>query len=396
MPGPALARERAPRFGADGPALLPEFVFEYLADPQPRRTDIGATRMPDFALDERERLALALFLGSKGTPSGTAAAALARHPDITADLGRRIYGALSCGGCHSGLGEPPSPVGPDLGREGVRVRPEWLRTFLLAPRPVRADGHPAAPGSRMPDFALNQAEAHALSTYLGGLGRRFAELDTTALSPFETRRTRTLMEERLACLGCHEVGREGGYIGPSLNGLSERLRPSFVLEMVMDPARAAPGSMMPHQPLPVREARRVARYLLDQGTAPNPPSRASLADPNHPAWVGSDTAPPDRGAELYARHCASCHGVAGDADGWNAASLPTPPTAHSDPTLMARRLDDTLFDGIHAGAWVLDGSPRMPPFGGLLSPSDIGALVAHIRALCSCSPPVWGRGGGRP
>ena len=61
---------------------------------------------------------------------------------------------------------------------------------------------------------------------------------------------------------------------------------------------------------------------------------------------------------------------------------------------MSRRPDDTLFDGIHAGAWVLDGSAWMPSFGDLLTGNQIRSLVAYIRELCDCTAPAWSRRGG--
>jgi hypothetical protein len=48
MPEPSLARSRSPRFGPGATPLSADFVFEYLADPQRRRNDIGPTRMRDF------------------------------------------------------------------------------------------------------------------------------------------------------------------------------------------------------------------------------------------------------------------------------------------------------------------------------------------------------------
>jgi len=397
MPRPDLVRRRAPPLGPDAPPLSSEFVFTYLADPVRRRTDIGVSRMPDFRLDEAERVALALFLGnSAGDPTGPFATVRGRHPEASADLGRRVFGVLGCAGCHAGV-EGAAPIAaPDLSREGVRVTSAWLDGFVAHPTPVRGDGHPTLAGARMPDFRLDATEATALSSYLAGLGRRFATLDTTALTPFEADRTRRFLEDRLACLGCHRVGESGGGIGPSLDGLANRLEPSFVLEMVLDPQRAAPGSPMARQPMLPREASRLARYLLDLGGVREAPARASLADPAHPAW--STPADTTRGAVLYARHCAACHGPEGRGDGWNAPSLPVPPAAHADSARMSARADDTLFDGIWAGAWVLDGSPRMPAFGGLLGAEDVRALVVWIRRLCSCSGPAWsrdGRGGGR-
>ena len=384
---PELVRGRAPALGPDAPPLPAAFVFAYLEDPQRRRQDIGASRMPDFGLDEGERLALALLLGA---PDGdaTLAEARTRHPGVDAETGRRIFGALGCAGCHAGITGATTLQGPDLSREGARARPDWLRTFLTAPTPVRGDGHPDLRGARMPDFRLAPDETEALATYLQGLGRSFATLDDKPLTAFEERRTERLLEDRLACLGCHRIGGRGGAIGPSLDGVSLRREPSYVLEMILDPARAAPGASMPHQPLQAQEAGRVARYLLSDAGASPPPTRGSLIDPGHPAWA-LPLSPADPGEALYARHCASCHGASGRGDGWNAPNLPVPPVAHADATLMARRADDTLYDGIFAGAWVLDGSPRMPAFGEILSPAEIRELVAYIRTLCDCREPAW-------
>jgi mono/diheme cytochrome c family protein len=391
-------RSRAPAFGPGSQPLTGEFVFTYLADPVRRRDDIGASRMPDFRLDEAERVALALLLGTSGpteapTEAGALSAARGRHPDADADAGRRIFGALGCAGCHGGVDGATPLAGPELSREGARVDGGWLRDFLARPVAIRGDGHPTLGAARMPDFRLGEEEAGALSSWLEGLGTRFAKLEVASLTPFEADRTHRMLEDRLACLGCHRIGDEGGRIGPSLDGLGARLDPSFVLEMILDPARAAPGSPMPPQPMSPREAARLARYLVDAGGARSPPDRVSLADADHRAWkTPTDTS---RGARLYARHCAACHGTEGHADGWNAASLPVQPAAHADSARMSARPDDTLFDGIWSGAWVLDGSPRMPAFGGMLSADEARDLVAYIRTLCSCSAPAWSRDGRR-
>lgn len=101
----------------------------------------------------------------------------------------------------------------------------------------------------------------------------------------------------------------------------------------------------------------------------------------------------EAGAALYARHCVACHGQTGQGDGWNAPNLPVTPTAHGDDELMGLRADDTLYDAIAGGGYVLDRSPLMPAFGQMLTPPQIRALVAHIRTLCACEEPAWARGG---
>ena len=70
-----------------------------------------------------------------------------------------------------------------------------------------------------------------------------------------------------------------------------------------------------------------------------------------------------RGAGLYARNCAACHGVRMNGPEW-AIDLHTFP--RDDP---ARFVDS-----------VTNGKNTMPPWGDVLSPEDIGALWAYVVA----------------
>ena len=390
MPDPIVARSRTPGLGSSGDPLAADFVFAYLADPVRRRTDIGRTRMPDFSLHEGERVALALYLGTEVASGGDLASAVARNPRADAEAGARVFSSLGCAGCHEHPDASRRAVGPDLSGEGARVRPEWLERYLAAPGAVRGDGHPASPGARMPDFELDAQEVEALRTLLLAQGTP-GSWTPAELTPFQVMRTERLLEERLACKGCHRISGDGGRIGPPLDGIADRLQPSFVLEVITDPGRVVPGAGMPGQHLGQRDARRVASYLLELGGTSPAVEYSSLVDAGHPSVAVA----PDAGAALYAKHCASCHGAQGRGDGFNAANLPVSPTAHSSAELMRRRPDDTLFDGIYAGAYVLDGSARMPAFGSLLTRDEIHALVAHIRSLCGCEGPAWSRAGGR-
>ena len=212
-----------------------------------------------------------------------------------------------------------------------------------------------------------------------------------ALTPLEVVRVERALGQRFACLGCHRIDGAGGAIGPSLDGISQRADFDYVLSVIRDPANTIPGTLMPVQPMPDREAQRLARYLLSLDPEPDAPIAAPRAPTPLAAADSLD------GAALYARHCAACHGDAGSGDGWNAGNLPVTPTAHADPTAMSLRPDDTLYDGIAAGGYVLDKSTRMPAFGRMLSPGQIRALVAHIRVLCDCQQPAWASdGGGSP
>jgi len=52
---------------------------------------------------------------------------------------------------------------------------------------------------------------------------------------------------------------------------------------------------------------------------------------------------------------------------------------------MATRPDDTLYDGVHSGGYILNKSHFMPPWGESLSGEQIKGLVGYMRTLCHCS-----------
>lgn len=207
-----------------------------------------------------------------------------------------------------------------------------------------------------------------------------------SLTPLETVRVERALERRFSCLGCHRIDGEGGLIGPILDGLGQRTDLPYVLDVLRNPSATIPGTLMPHQSMPASEYRRLAAYLVGL-----PAQAAPAATAQAPPTLA--TADSVDGEALYGRHCAACHGETGAGNGWNASNLPVTPTAHADPTLMSERPDDTLYDAIAVGGFVLDKSNRMPAFGAMLSPAQIRALVGHIRDLCDCSQPAWAGSG---
>ncbi len=55
-------REKAPDLSSAGRLYQPAYLFDYLQHPRQVRRHIGRSRMPDFKFDEKEALALVLFL----------------------------------------------------------------------------------------------------------------------------------------------------------------------------------------------------------------------------------------------------------------------------------------------------------------------------------------------
>jgi mono/diheme cytochrome c family protein len=210
------------------------------------------------------------------------------------------------------------------------------------------------------------------------LATSVAVLGAQGVTPFDTLKARTLLERSLPCLGCHALGGSGGRLAPDLATVRERRSAQYIAAMIDDPQRVVPGSAMPRTPLSASTRGLLVRYLARVGIGPVTtgeavPQRAASAD----------------GAALYARWCAACHGPQGGGDGVNARYLPVRPAVHRDARLFSLRSDDQLYDAIAAGGAAMGRSARMPAFGATLTPSELRALVAHIRVLCRCRAPSW-------
>ena len=232
---------------------------------------------------------------------------------------------------------------------------------------------------------MGVAQATSARAYAQASGGAIGPSTDVPLSAFDRAKAQSLLEKQLPCLGCHAMGSAGGKLAPDLATVRDRRDADYVARMIMDPQATVPGTFMPHTPMPPATRALIVRYLGGNAgllDASHVPTRATVTD--------------STGAALYARFCTGCHGVRGNGDGPNAASLPVPPAQHASRARMSERPDDSLYDTIAGGGAIMNRSPRMPAYGTTLTPSEIRALVRHIRTLCQCTGPSWSTDGGRP
>jgi cytochrome c6 len=86
------------------------------------------------------------------------------------------------------------------------------------------------------------------------------------------------------------------------------------------------------------------------------------------SWPGlSHAADPHKGAELYATHCALCHGASG-----NSVMLSAPNFAQGERLMNP---DGALLLSIQ------NGKAAMPSYRGVLSDQDILNVIAYLRTL---------------
>jgi mono/diheme cytochrome c family protein len=87
------------------------------------------------------------------------------------------------------------------------------------------------------------------------------------------------------------------------------------------------------------------------------------------------------GRELYATHCAVCHGEGGRGDGPSAASFATKPSNLTDGRLMNGLPDAFIVNIILNGGPAEGLSPGMPPFRAYLGEAQARDITAHVRSL---------------
>jgi cytochrome c2 len=87
------------------------------------------------------------------------------------ELGQRLYeNKYGCNGCHS-LGADGGKVGPALDRAGFRLNGTWIYRWLKNPQAMK-------PETRMPALGLSDADAKAVTMYLGTLRAPQSEAPT--------------------------------------------------------------------------------------------------------------------------------------------------------------------------------------------------------------------------
>jgi mono/diheme cytochrome c family protein len=81
------------------------------------------------------------------------------------------------------------------------------------------------------------------------------------------------------------------------------------------------------------------------------------------------------GAEIFAAHCASCHGLDGK------ARTPAGKKFNARDLSESKLTDAEIAHQILEGVKDTKGAPRMPAFKEKVAPSDVAALVTHVKTF---------------
>ncbi len=223
--------------------------------------------------------------------------------------GKTLYADLGCSGCHTLNGEGGA-VGPDLTAAGTVPGHDhdWHVRHLLAPGEV-------VEGSIMPVLVESEADAGHLADFLMTLTGASSPAEPTAAEPAPVAVPKAQPQSRpkaapaaqvtashapapkakpmvsadgvtgdpatgealytaRGCPLCHQIGGEGGTVGPDLSGAGNdpKRDMGWYMAYVMDPKSLLPATRMPAVIQDRDEAAHIAAYLvsLKSGAAPLP------------------------------------------------------------------------------------------------------------------------------
>jgi cytochrome c2 len=266
---------------------------------------------------------------------------------------------------------------PSLSDVGGRLRPAWVRDYLLHPHDLR-------PGlaQTMPRLALSPEQATDIATYLTSNAPAPLPSLNVRAEPAQVAHGKQLLGER-GCVGCHQVSGAGFAsppqnqppqrtlgLAPDLRFARERSEPDAIARWLLDPSKVKHDAAMPNLGLAADDARDLAAFLSFGELAAPAPRQKFERLPLLTRRVGFD----EVNEQVFAVTCRHCHTNPDLADGDGG------PGSTGGFGFKPRRIDFSSYQGIQSGGLDQHGervSLFMPTSEGV--PRLVAALVARHR-----------------
>jgi mono/diheme cytochrome c family protein len=243
----------------DLPRALPDWIAAKVTNPRSFRDGL---KMPRFGFTEHEAEALTTALLSMGRMPVPVAYQVPDHEAAYVPPGHfgelvRQYRCMSChqiGGAGGDISTAP------LTAEGSKVRESWLAGYLKLPTTVRPILEERMIQLQLPDdqraFIANFAENVLRDDRIP------EEIFPAAPSVEAVERGRKLFHERYGCQACHQIGGQGGYYGPQLDGAGRRLKTGWIYTWLKGPQRWRADAQEPDYGLDDDDARALTAYVM--------------------------------------------------------------------------------------------------------------------------------------
>ncbi len=266
------------------------YLKQKLRDPRGFRLGL---RMPDFRLAESEvnELASVLYGFTDANvpvrfmvPSRQELDRMAgvQGYKFTGDFAK-VIADVKCTNCHTikGIG---ADYAPDLSIAGSKLQEKWIRKFLANPDVIRpllqqmpklglTLGKPVAKIT-MPKFNLgkqrvedtNKSDVDVVVNYFQqelvtpDIPKAIPTITTMTL-PEQISKGKALYDLK-GCRSCHQVGLDGGALGPNLSDVGNRLQPGFIFRHLENARKFKPDIVEPDYGFTERERIYLTNFLM--------------------------------------------------------------------------------------------------------------------------------------
>jgi putative heme-binding domain-containing protein len=176
-------------------------------------------------------LALAGTAQTPGAAQPAGAGAPASPDPAALAEGQALFRGL-CRGCHGGAGR--GGKGPDL------TDSRWIHggTDADIARTIQ-NGVPSTTMKKLGD-SLKPDQIHKVIFYIRSLARSPSESTWKPYIAGDARNGRKLffdVQGKAQCAKCHNIGGEGGRVGPGLDRIASRRAPEYIMESILEPSK---------------------------------------------------------------------------------------------------------------------------------------------------------------
>jgi mono/diheme cytochrome c family protein len=245
-----------------GRSNIPHTVFNYIENKIKTPRLFGdRTRMPVFNFTRKQVDAVTTFLYSlqkKDLPINYYQIAEKKSSFFPKGKMGNIVKKYSCLKCHTIDGNGGS-IAPDLSIVGSKLQSDWIRNYFKVPyslRPIVEE--------RMPKLFISDDEIQTIINYFNNV-----LLDDSLSIPVKVstdktniERGKSLMTEKYGCQSCHIIGGKGGYVGPPLDNVGDRLKKEWIYNWILNPPKIIPETIEPRTGMPIEDALDITAYLM--------------------------------------------------------------------------------------------------------------------------------------
>ena len=116
----------------------------------------------------------------------------------------------------------------------------------------------------MPKLFISNKEIETLLNYFNTelLDDSISFIEETLFNNSNIDKGKSLYSQKYGCQSCHILDGKGGYVGPPLDNIGDRLKPEWIFSWLINPQKYKPETIEPRTGMLEKEAIDITRYLM--------------------------------------------------------------------------------------------------------------------------------------